>query len=54
MGAVGLCRQVATGKLVPALRAGFDRGEAVLDRVVDGLIIADSKCKKSRVSVAPQ
>ena len=41
MRAIGRNWQVAAGKLVRALRARLDDGEAVLDGKIDGLVIAD-------------
>ena len=38
---IGGHRQVAAGELVLALRAGLDALELVLDREVDGLIVAE-------------
>src|SRR4029079_14228340 len=41
MHAVGLNREIAAGELMGALGAGLDPGEAMLNGVVDSLVVAD-------------
>ncbi len=43
MGRVSRGRHIAAGQFVFALRAGFDRFQALANRVVDALIIAQLK-----------